>query len=436
MDPASGLDAVRDVGVLDGHVAAISETPLVGARVVDAAGLVVAPGFIDLHQHGQDEEAYGLMVRDGVTTTFELEIGTGDVSGWYAERAGGQVVNYGVSIGHIQVRMIVMGDEGGLLPSGPGGTAEATADDVAEMVRRFEEGLAQGAVAVGFGLGYTPAAATEELTTMLRVAAEHGVSAHMHLRGGVAGLVEALEAAADTGAPLHIVHVNSSGGANTAEFLRLIAEARAAGQDVTTEAYPYEASQNLIESAPHDDWESWDDERFERYQWVETGERLTRESFSRYRQQGGEIIIHGRTEAMTRAAFGSPLTMIASDGFIVNGRGHPRSTGTFSKVLGKYVREEGVLDLMDALRRMTVEPARRLESRVPAMRTKGRIAVGTDADLTVFDPSTVIDRATYEDGTIPSEGIEYVLVNGVLVVDGGELVPETRSGQAMRAPME
>ena len=143
--------------------------------------------------------------------------------------------------------------------------------------------------------------------------------------------------------------------------------------------------------------------------------------------------MHNRTEEMTQAAIENPLTMIASDGGIRNGRGHPRSSGSYSRVLGKYVREEGVLTLMDALRKMTIEPARRLEARVPAMRDKGRVRVGADADLTVFDPVTVIDRSTYTDATIPPEGIPYVLVNGVLVVDGGELVPGVRPGLAVRA---
>jgi N-acyl-D-aspartate/D-glutamate deacylase len=126
--------------------------------------------------------------------------------------------------------------------------------------------------------------------------------------------------------------------------------------------------------------------------------------------------------------------MIASDGFIENGRGHPRTSGTYAKVLGRYVREEGVVDLMDALRRMTVEPARRLEPRVPGMADKGRIRVGADADITIFDPATVIDRATYEDASIPSAGIPYVIVGGQLVVDGGELT-DARPGRAIRAPM-
>ena len=126
--------------------------------------------------------------------------------------------------------------------------------------------------------------------------------------------------------------------------------------------------------------------------------------------------------------------MIASDGFIENGRGHPRTSGTYAKVLGKYVREEKALSLMDALRKMTIEPARRLEARVPGMARKGRIAVGADADLTVFDPATVIDRATYEDGTIPSAGIPFVIVNGQVVVERGQIT-NARPGRAIRAPV-
>ncbi len=135
---------------------------------------------------------------------------------------------------------------------------------------------------------------------------------------------------------------------------------------------------------------------------------------------------------MTRSAIASPLTMIASDGLINNGRGHPRTTGTFSRVLGKYVREEGVLTLMDALSRMTIRPARRLEGYVPAMLSKGRLKEGADADITIFDATTIIDRATYTEPTNPSDGIEYVFVNGVLVVNEGELVPDVRSGRAIR----
>ncbi len=433
MDPESGLDAIRNVGIRNGRIAVISESALEGDQQIDAAGLVVAPGFIDLHAHLLDpsrlDETFALKAQDGITSAFELEIGVEDVSAWYRERAGGQILNYGVSVGHIPVRMKVMGDSGRFLPSGPGGREPASPEQVAEMERLVEAGLAEGALAVGLGLAYTPAATRAEFESMLQIAADHGASAHVHLREGIDGLREAIEGAASTGASLHVVHVNSTGGAETAEYLQIIEQARSDGQDLTTEAYPYEAGMTAIESALFDDWESWNDDRFPIYQWAETGERLTRESFARYRAQGGRVISHSRTEEMTRTAIEHPLTMIASDG---GAPAHPRTSGTYAKVLGKYVREEGVLALMDALRRMTIEPARRLEAYVPAMRTKGRLAIGADADLTIFDAATVIDRATYTEPALPSEGILYVLVNGEPVVKGGSLAPDSRPGRAVR----
>ena len=432
MNPESGLDAVWNIGIRDGRIAAISDDWMRGEREIDASGLIVSPGFIDLHAHGQLGESYRLMVLDGVTSGFELEVGTVDVAAWYGERTGGQLINYGVSIGHIPVRMHVMGDKGGFLPSGPGGSEKATLDQIKTMKSMLEEGLRQGAVAVGFGLAYTPAASTGEFETMLRVVADHGTTAHIHVRGARNGVQEAINSAAITNASLHVVHANSSGGAFTSEFLERIDIARSLGLDVTTEAYPYEAGMTGIESALFDDWETWDDDRFQIHQWAETGERLTRRSFARYREQGGFVIIHNRTEEMTRTAIESPLTMIASDGLISGGRGHPRTSGTYAKVLGKYVREEGALTLMEALRKMTIEPARRLEAYVPAMKSKGRLAVGADADITIFDATTVIDRSTYTDPTIPSDGIEFVLVNGVLVVDEGALVADAKPGRPIK----
>ncbi|MDP2956052.1 MAG: amidohydrolase family protein [Longimicrobiales bacterium] len=435
MDPATGLDAIRHVGIRGGTVEIVSETPLDGVRVIDATGHVVAPGFVDLHEHGQQEESYAMMVRDGVTSAFELEVGTADVAAWYAAHEGGQIVHHGVSVGHIPARMRVLGDPStGLLPAGIGGTGTATEEQVAEMEAILREGLAQGAVAVGLGSAYTPGAPMAEIERMFRVAAEGGASAHIHLRGGVPGLDSTIAAAGSAGVPLHIVHVNSVSGDDIAAFLAAVQAARDGGRDVTTEAYPYGAGMTSIQSALFDDWETWPEERFGLHQLVSTGERLTRETFARARAEGGTVIIHGRSEEQTRAAIVSPLSMIASDGFIENGRGHPRTSGTFAKVLGRYVRDEGVVDLMDALRRMTIEPARRLEPRVPAMAAKGRIAPGADADLTIFDPATVGDRSTYEDATIPSAGIPWVIVAGQVVVDGGQITA-ARPGRAIRAPV-
>jgi N-acyl-D-aspartate/D-glutamate deacylase len=434
IDPESGLDEMRHVGIRAGRIETLSSAPLAGTRVIDASNLVVTPGFIDLHEHGQQEESYRMMVRDGVTSAFELEVGTGDVASWYAAREGGQIVNYGVSVGHIPARMKVLGDPGkGLLPAGIGGSGSATDAQMAEMEAILREGLARGAVAVGFGSAYTPGATMAEIERMFRVAAAGGASAHIHMRGGPAGLRETIAAAKSAGASLHVVHVNSSADADLDEFLSTITAARDAGQDVTTEAYPYGAGMTEIQSALFDDWKTWPEERFGQHQLVSTGERLTRATFATAREVGGTVIIHGRPEAQTRAAIASPLSMIASDGFIEQGKGHPRTSGTYAKVLGRYVREERAVALTDAIRRMTLEPARRLERRTPAMKTKGRIASGADADLTIFDPNTVIDRATYEDASIPSAGIPYVIVGGQVVVERGE-VTAARPGRAIRAP--
>lgn len=433
MDPESGLDGVRNIGVKEGRIEVISQETLDGSRVIEASGLVVAPGFIDLHEHGQTDEAYRLMVQDGVTSAFELEVGTADVAGWYRERAGGQFVHYGVSIGHIPVRMKVMDDPGEFLPAGPAAGEQATAEQLAEIRRRLAEGLAQGAVAVGAGAAYTPGASEQELGTVFQVAAEQNANVHIHVGEGLQGLQQAIDLAAQSGALLHVVHINSSGGAATADYLALIEQARERGQDVTTEAYPYEAGMTSIQSAFFDDWESWEDQEFSKFQWVDTGERLTRETFGRYRKEGGNVIIHSRTEEMTQTAIASPLTMIASDGFLADGKGHPRTSGTYAKVLGTYVREKGVLTLMEALRKMTIAPARRLEERVPQMKKKGRLQPGADADLTLFDPQRVRDRATFSEPTLPSAAIEYVVVGGEVVVDGGELQADRKPGAAIRA---
>jgi N-acyl-D-aspartate/D-glutamate deacylase len=414
----------------------VSETPLTGTRVIDASQHVVAPGFIDLHEHGQQEESYAMMVRDGVTSAFELEVGAADINAWYASREAGQLVNHGVSVGHIPARMKVLGDPStGLLPAGIGGSGRADEKQLTAMEAILREGLAQGAVAVGFGSAYTPGAPISEIERMFRVAAAGGAPAHIHMRGDVAGLKETIAAARAAGAALHIVHVNSSAGEQIDEFLSEIRAARDAGQDVTTEAYPYGAGMTEIQSALFDDWRTWPDERFALHQLVSTGERLTRVTFERARATGGTVIIHGRSEAQTRTAIASPLSMIASDGFIEKGRGHPRTSGTYAKVLGKYVRDEQAMSLMDALRKMTLDPARRLETRAPVMRNKGRVRVGADADLTIFNPTTVIDRATYEDASIPSAGIPFVIVGGQVVVDNGAIT-SARPGRGIRAPRQ
>ena len=441
MDPASGLDAVRSVGISGGKIRAIGSASLRGRDTVDARGMVVAPGFIDLHQHAQDDAAYRVEALDGTTTALELEGGTADVAGWYREREGRSLINHGVSIGHEAVRMLAMGDNGIKVPTGPAKLRGASDAELVEIVRRIDQGMREGAIAAGLLLESTPAARPWEILEVFRVAARYGASVHVHLRGleepyYFMETEEIIGAVAATGAAAHVVHIQSSGGEDTPRMLELIRGARLRGLDITTEVYPYTASMEEIEGAGNDDWESWSDKRFARYEWPATGERLTRESFGRYRKLGGFVVDYDNTEEVVTAAIADSLTMVASDGILHGSIGHPRVAGTFARVLGHYVREAGVLTLMEALRKMTIEPARRLERRVPSMARKGRVQLGADADIVVFDPEHIVDRATYREPTLPPAGLRDVLVNGVPVVRDGAVQEGVLPGRAVRADVK
>ena len=443
IDPNTRLDAVRNVGIRAGHIVEVSTNALQGKRVIDASGLIVAPGFIDLHWHGRDPQSDRYEVFDGVTSSLELEIGTANVDVWYRERAGKSIIHHGVSAGHPPVRMEVMHDTGDFLPADKGAFGKATDEDISRMKMRLEQELKQGAVAVGFGIAYTQSASYWEILEMFRIAARYGASCHVHIRGAgsamkdtgaaIQGVSEVIAAAEITGAPLHIVHINSSSQSAIDRTLQMIGEARARGLDITTEAYPYTAGATRIESALFDDYLTRKDIDFSKLQWVATGERLTRDTFIKYRKERGVVIIHSNTEESVHKAITSPLTMIASDGFDITPNGHPRSAGCFTKVLRQYVREEHALTWMDAISKMTIQPAKRLEHRVPAMKAKGRIEPGADADIVMFDPQTVRDMSTYEKPAQAAAGMKYVLVDGTPVVDGGKLVEHTFPGQPIRA---
>src|SRR2546421_7878794 len=434
IDPATRLDAVRNIGLRGGRIAVITTRAIRGRDTVDAHGLVVAPGFIDLHAHGQTPETYRLYALDGVTTALELELGASDVAAWYRERSAGEPINYGVSIGHIKVRMAVMHDSGSWMPVSDGAYRAASPEQIGEIAQRMEIGLREGAVSIGAGFPYTPAAARDELLAVFRVAARTKTPIHVHIRPGVAGLEEALALAAETHAPMHVVHINSAGLAETPVMLEMISDARAHGRDVTTEAYPYDAGMTEIQSATIQDvYKNAPDGRLAELEWPRTGERLNRESFDRYSRIGGPVVVHTNTEQMVALAITSPLTIMASDAYWQSGTGHPRTTGTFSKMLGRYVREAHSLSLMDAIRKMTLMPAQRLEARVPAMHQKGRLRVGADADITIFDPATVVDRSTYREPSLSPIGIQHVIVNGVSVVANGRAVEGVAPGKAVRA---
>ena len=439
MDPATELDAIRHIGITGGTIKSISKTPLKGKSVIDAKGLVVAPGFVDLHQHGQGPEDYPYKAMDGVTTALELEVGTADVDLWYKLRKGKTPINFGVSIGHIPTRISVMGDRPSFLPpaSSKGAKQRATPKQIAEINKKIEHGLRRGAVAVGFGLQYTPEATQWEALEVFRVAAKYDASCHVHMRskGLATGLNiytavhEVIALSAISGAPGHIVHIQSTGNLSTPRLIEMVAAAKKRGLDVSCEVYPYTAGMTDIKSAIFDaGWQKRANITYINLQWVATGERLTKATFDKYRKEGGKVIVHANPESLVREVVASPHTMIASDGFM----GHPRNAGCYSRILGKYVRENKDLSLMLALKKCSLWPAQRLEKCAPIFKKKGRVQVGADADLIVFDATKIIDHATFTDAAKFSSGIKYTLIHGVPVVKNGKFQKDAFPGKAAR----
>lgn len=441
MDPESNLDAIMNIGIMEGSVQLITTKEINGHTSINAKDLVVAPGFIDLHQHGHDPENYRYKVMDGVTTALELEMGTSEIDRWYREREGTAHINYGTSIGHVPLRMAIMKDPGGFAP-----VADAVYKTASDLVIKIlkegiERGLNRGALGVGFGLMYTPAASRMEILEMFRVAGKVKAPCFAHIRYAglkepsncIAALEEVISASTITGAPLHVVHITSMGFSLTPDLLQMIYGARSHGLDITVECYPYTATQTTIESAVYDEgWQEMLGISYKDLQWAETGERLTAESFARLRKEGGMVIAHSISEDTVKSAIADPMVIIASDGMLEKGKGHPRGTGTFARVLGMYVRKEKLLTLMDGLRKITLMPAQRLEEIAAVMKNKGRIRVGSDADISIFDPEQIIDQASYEEPAKYSKGIAYVLVNGVIVVDNGLIRENIFPGKAVR----
>lgn len=451
VDPASGTDSLLHVGINADTIAVLSASPLTGRDTVQAGGLVVAPGFIDLHAHGQTTSDMQVQARDGVTTALDMEAGVWPVASWYASMDGQAPLNYGASTGHRPARFGVFhgGAQVGHGPTNPsailalgplpaGANAEATPAQLDTLEAALSRGLDEGGLGLGFGINYSPGATRGEIERLFALAAARRVPAFVHTRAfGLAPIREVVEVAAATGASLHVVHVASSSLGDLPLSLALLDSVRAAGRDVTAEAYPYTAGSTRLESAMFNP--GWQENLRVGYgdlAWPLTGERLTAESFARYRKQGGWVVIHMMREEHVDRAIAHPGVMVASDGVpYVNGTGHPRGAGTYARILGHYVRERRALGLMQALEKMTILPARRLESFVPSMARRGRIAEGAFADLALFDPATVRDRSTFTEPMLTSEGIPHVLVNGVFVVRDGVLQAEARPGRAVRAPL-
>ena len=451
IDPETKMDTIKNVGIMNNRIAQISSEPLKGKEVINASGLVVCPGFIDLHVHGRGNKEQEYKLHDGVTTMLELEWGIEFLDKWYESRRSKSLINYGASVCWPFERFKALGKyekelnelyqlavKGGSPIDSLFNKIKISYSDTLsptqmnKMLENIRNSLAEGGIGIGVPIGYLPSVKQEEVFRVYQLAGELKALIFTHVRegGGITSVQQVIADAILTGAPLHIVHINSSTLGKIYFGIELVQTAKNKGFDITTEVYPYTAASTLLQSAVFD--EGWQERLGISYgdlQWVTTGERLRKETFDSFRKTGGIVIIHSMKPEWIRYGVASANTIIASDAMPYAPLAHPRTAGTFSRVLGKYVREDKVIDLNTAIRKMTLLPAQRLEGIAPTMRYKGRLQIGADADITVFDPNTIIDKATFEKGLAFSEGIEYVMVNGVFVLKRGKTINNVFPGQ-------
>nr|WP_169799117.1 amidohydrolase family protein [Kibdelosporangium phytohabitans] len=478
IDPESGFDQIADVGITGDRVVAVSTVQLRAARRVDVSGLVVCPGFIDLHSHGQAIPEQRLQALDGVTTALELEAGTTTVAAAYSHAgAEGRPVNYGYATSWALARKIeLIGAQPG--PSlhailehlgDPGWQAPASKAQRARIYQRLYQDLADGALGIGVLVGYAPLVDPDEFTLVAGLAAQAGVPTFTHARPlidvnpsvPVDGAKEIIRAAGQTGAHMHYCHVNSTSARRIDTVRALLDEAIAEGSPVSVEAYPYGAGSTAIGAAflaPEALKQSG--LRPDDIVVVATGERIADEKRLlelRAADPGALVIVHFLDEAnpagrehLDRALL-YPGGAIASDAVPFTWPGqppppttwplppgtlaHPRSAGTYAKSLRTLWRERGLQTLTEVIARSSLVPARILEDAVPGMRRKGRLKAGSDADVLVFDPDRITDQATYVDGVRPSLGVVHLLVNGSFVVRDSALVLDSLPGRPVRASM-
>ena len=436
MDPESGFDTVADVGVDGGTVTAIEPGGgLSGATTIDAAGLVVAPGFIDILSYEPNPYGIWFKVADGVTTNLGLHglrSRAADFFSSYASDALRPPTHYGGAFSDPFTRESL----------GLGIDAAATTQQIDTMVAQCDEDLRAGYIAVDFEPEYTPGVAYDEIKALAEVAKDHDVPATFHARysddvapgTNAEALAEVLRVARDTGARVHVEHIISTGGTYTMrQSLDTLEQARRDGIEVTACTYPYDYWATYLASARFNaGWQERFHISYDDLEIVGTGERLTATSFGKFQAQNALCAAFAIPESDVRLTLQTDWILLGSDAILEPGdRNHPRSTGCFARAIGRYTRDRKVLSLMDALTKATILPARLTERGAPAMRRKGRLQLGADADITVFDPERLIDRSTIVAPGVESEGVRYVLVAGEVVRDPQGNRREARPGLAI-----
>ena len=417
IDPASGFDTVASIGITGSTVTAIATGEeaerMRGATVIDAAGLVVSPGFIDILSYSPNGYGEWFKLADGVTANLGMHGLDNHADRWFdAHPDGSSPVHFGGAYDNAFIRQVH-----GLDPYDVAGS-----DTLAAILDDARADLRNGFIGLHMQPEYTPGTATDDVIAHATLAAEHDVPLCVHARysdnlapgTNLQAIDELIEAARSTGAHIHVEHINSTGGTGVmAEALGRISAAIDEGLTITACTYPYEFWATYLRSARYDDWQQKYGIGYGDLQVLGTPQRLTEQTFAGAYADNLLTAAFAMSPEDVELPLQASFVMVGSDAILERSHNnHPRSTGCFARVLGHYVRERGVLDLPTALAKMTIQPARLLERRCAALRLKGRLGIGADADITVFDPATIADRSTIADPAQESEGIRWVLVEG------------------------
>lgn len=428
-----------NLGIKDGKIERITKADIEGKEIIDATGLVVSPGFIDLISYDPNDIGIKFKILDGVTSNLAMHGGTEDAKTWYSRwEKRGLPINFGASTFITRLRWPIVGY---------GVDATMTKEsDIKKLVASARKNIEEGALGISFSFEYVPGIQEQEVIPLLKLAKEYDVPTFYHLRSSdtsqpdkqLEGVQEVIDYGRETGAAIHIMHINSTGGTYVMEeALKMVHDAIDEGLDVTTCIYPYDYWATYIDSARFRP--GWQDRFRITYSDLQVGgtdERLTEETFNHYRATTHYLVAaHGSMpEEEITMALKDPIVMIGSDTIIEPSlNNHPRGAGNYSRLFGKYVREEKVLTMMEAIKKASYLPAKRMESAAPSMKVKGRIEIGADADITIFNPDTIIDKSTVKSPDTPSEGIEYVIVNGVIIKNKDGIIKNVKPGKAIKS---